>query len=651
MQGVSELRENILPKLREEKFDKDLINSGLLQKEEELFAYMTGDRSLPYRMQDSYTRDKKAMELEVVELENEVVKVVILPHQGGRVWSMYNKVKEKEILFCNPVFQPGNLAVRNAWLSGGIEWNLGQYGHSSLTMEDVYVGICRAEDGREFVRIYEYERIKGLFLHVDLHLLPGDENLYAHVTIHNTHKEDRSLYWWTNIAVELNRNCRVLSGTKEVVATTPIQGVNTFAHDQMPYLKSMPDKDASYPLNFAFASEYFFQNEADMKATWEVAAYNDDTAFFERSTEELPYKKMFCWSNDQGGDHWQHYLATEEAPLYVELQAGVCPTQVHGGVIKAESTVSFTQAFGDLQIDSKQAQDSTYEDSADYCYNVLEAHLSREALKSYDEEFKKASNNPVNELLFQGGGFALLEDLRVPGFIPEGMKFAWSTEDGSSQWQALLTEGCVPEFNNGYAKSYLTDEIWLPYLEKAAEKTLTGKFYYGIALYENGYTDKAMDALEEYATKSGMSIGYRTLAHLYARKGDTEHALKWYDKVFASNQDLTSDYYEEYIKYLSSIEKYEAAWNLYYNASEEVKADGNVRLSVLGAAVECGALDFARPMFEVEHASVREGEVLLNKYWYKMKTLEFVQAGMSMDEAKAKAESLELPYIVDFQMN
>ena len=39
----------------------------------------------------------------------------------------------RELLFNNPIYQPANLALRNAWLAGGIEWNVGQFGHSFLT--------------------------------------------------------------------------------------------------------------------------------------------------------------------------------------------------------------------------------------------------------------------------------------------------------------------------------------------------------------------------------------------------------------------------------------------------------------------------------------------------------------------------------------
>lgn len=649
--GVNDIGENILPKLRETPFDKALINGGLLESELEGFAYMTGDRVLPYRAQDRYTRNKQPIQLDAIEYENDILKAVILPQYGGRLWSLYHKVEEREILFCNPVFQPGNLAVRNAWVSGGIEWNLGQFGHSTLTMDHMYAAICKDSMGREFLRLYEYERIKGLFLQIDMHLLPNDDNLYVYVNIMNQHEEERSLYWWTNTAVELNRKCRVVSGTEKVIATTPVDGVNTFAHDTLPHLKSQPEADASYPEVFMFSNEYFFQNEKKLEDTWEVAAYNDGTAFYERSTENLPYKKMFCWSNEQGGNHWQHFLATEEAPLYVELQAGLIPTQVHGGTIAGKSSLAFTQAFGGMRTEVESSHGTDYAGCVAYFREAVEDQIPTEQLLMNHELFEKCKESEVVEILHSGSGYVLLEELRVDGFIPSHLKFTAESECESSKWMDLVREFQVPELEDGYAKSYLTDAVWLPYLEKAAQQCGDALFYYGVALYENGDTEKAIFILGQYVNAEKTLIGYRTLGNLYARIHDEQNAMKWYDKVFQSSEDIHPDYYEEYLRFLDEKDYYEKAWVLYQSASMQVKDDPNVKLRIIGPAIECGDFAFAEALFAIEQVNIREGEVVLNKHWVRMKELQFVSEGLNPEEAKKKAEELTIPYIVDFRLN
>ena len=68
-----------------------------------------------------------------VRLGNEILKATFLPELGGRLISLLHKPLGRELLNRNPVFQPANLAIRNAWFSGGIEWNIGQLGHTFST--------------------------------------------------------------------------------------------------------------------------------------------------------------------------------------------------------------------------------------------------------------------------------------------------------------------------------------------------------------------------------------------------------------------------------------------------------------------------------------------------------------------------------------
>lgn len=90
---------------------------------------------LPYQQQDGYNRSRQHKVFHSVVLENGFLKAVFLPELGGRLWSLYDKTARRELLYCNPVFQPANLALRNAWFSGGVEFNISVKGHNPLTCE------------------------------------------------------------------------------------------------------------------------------------------------------------------------------------------------------------------------------------------------------------------------------------------------------------------------------------------------------------------------------------------------------------------------------------------------------------------------------------------------------------------------------------
>lgn len=80
---------------------------------------------------------------------------------------------------------PANLANRNAWFSGGVEWILGHYGHSHLTCEPVHFAKCLDDNGEEFLRLFEYERLKKLYYQIDFHLPEGKDYLMTFTKIIN----------------------------------------------------------------------------------------------------------------------------------------------------------------------------------------------------------------------------------------------------------------------------------------------------------------------------------------------------------------------------------------------------------------------------------------------------------------------------------
>ena len=88
---------------------------------------------LPYRLQDQYDRRRSPRAFKALVVENQHLKATFLPEVGGRLWSLVHKPARQELLYVNPVFQPANLAVRDAWFTGGVEWNISIIGHCPLT--------------------------------------------------------------------------------------------------------------------------------------------------------------------------------------------------------------------------------------------------------------------------------------------------------------------------------------------------------------------------------------------------------------------------------------------------------------------------------------------------------------------------------------
>ena len=189
---------NPLPSFRARKNRKIVPTEGFPEDLKEDGEFIS--KVLPYLVQDRYSRERKTLGLKSFVLENEYLKATFFPEFGGRLHSLFDKISGKELLFANPVIQPGNVANRNAWLSGGIEWNIGNFGHCYTTCDNVFAAVLNDGEGNEFLRIWEFERLKSIFWQVDFHLPDGSPHLFCHVKAVNPFDKDTTTYWWTNIA-------------------------------------------------------------------------------------------------------------------------------------------------------------------------------------------------------------------------------------------------------------------------------------------------------------------------------------------------------------------------------------------------------------------------------------------------------------------
>ena len=290
-------------------------------------------KTLPYTVQDRYSRKRIPLKLKCLVLENEFLRAEFLPEWGGRLHRLYDKTSGEDLLFTNTVIQPCNLAIRDAWLSGGIEWNIGSLGHTFTTCDNVYAAHLTDSEGNDFIRIYEFERLKSLFWQVDFHLPENSRHLIAHVKMINPFPTDTSTYWWTNIAVPEDGNTRVLASCKNVISFFD----GDMMYETLPNLKPMP-ADATYPSNANRSFDFFIQPDNDEMCTWEASAQGNGTVFYERSTPPLSYKKLYVWGVHRAGDHWQKFLSDGEGGYYAELQAGIAPSQLHDKIMPKNTT-------------------------------------------------------------------------------------------------------------------------------------------------------------------------------------------------------------------------------------------------------------------------------------------------------------------------
>ena len=130
-----------------------------LDEDDGLFInYGISSDSLPYTMNDNYDGPLEELEFDAAVLENSHIRAEVVISLGGRLWSIYDKDSKRDLIVDNHQFRPGNLAIRDAWFAGGIEYNIGRRGHDAQTCNTRFAAETTDDDGTPVLRIYEFSR-------------------------------------------------------------------------------------------------------------------------------------------------------------------------------------------------------------------------------------------------------------------------------------------------------------------------------------------------------------------------------------------------------------------------------------------------------------------------------------------------------------
>lgn len=157
----------------------------------------------PYPVIESMSNEKVDKEYNAIFIENEYIKVMILPELGGRVQMAYDKIRERHFIYYNHVIKPALVGLAGPWISGGIEFNWPQH-HRPSTYMPVDTTIEENADGSVTVWVNEMERMfhqKGM---AGFTLRPGHAFLEIKGVLYNRTEVPQTFLWWANPAVAVN---------------------------------------------------------------------------------------------------------------------------------------------------------------------------------------------------------------------------------------------------------------------------------------------------------------------------------------------------------------------------------------------------------------------------------------------------------------
>ncbi len=667
--------DNPLPFFRENAHDSTIPNDGTLTDDElQHLGWETAFRVLPYTMQDNYQRKLNPHTFTSVEMESNRYKAVLLPELGARLVSFVDKADGRELLFRNPNFQPANLSIRNAWFSGGIEWNIGQLGHTFSTCSPVFAARIQDTEGNEGVRFFDYERCKGLFWQLDLYLLDIPAGLTAHVKIVNPNHETVPMYWWTNIALQEKAGCRVISPADRGIFMLP--KVGGFGAFELPDLPSIKYRDGTYSLNHPGSNEFFFQCHQD-RLPWEVLAEPDGKMFLEYSTQELKARKLFCWGTGQGSRHWQEYL-NDTGNSYIEIQAGLTPVQSCSIPMQGNSVWHWTQVFGTLDGDPEKLHSHDWRSVYGEVQQRLESIQGYRELDAINIRLIAAADLMPLELLFQASGWGRLEYERMDAAGENRKKLQSmpfpeeSMGPAQEPWLGLLREGSFT-CNPGQQYIWMVQSQWLNLLSSIPEKELdwVGNLHLGVMHHESGNRERAEYFWKQSLEKKSNAMSWRCLAASAAADRRVDDAISFMQRALdaaaanddsgplesgselSSNNSLVQALGVEFLQMLREYGQWKLLVKVYESLESEVRKHEMIQICYAAALVKLDQLDGLEKLLLHDYAMIREGEISLSDIWQELWARRIAHERGEELEERHFLEAMDRyppPYLIDFRM-
>jgi tetratricopeptide (TPR) repeat protein len=285
----------------------------------------------PYTMLDDLTDDREPKTYRAIILENEYLRATMLPELGGRLYSLYDKVSRREVFYRNNSVKYGLVALRGAWISGGIEFNFPS-GHTTDTVSPVSSRLQTNPDGSATVFVGDVDQVSEMYWDVALTLRPGAARLEQHVQLFNPTPVENLYWYWNNAAVRATDDARFIY---------PMRLANPGSESDLRTFPEWRGVDYSRYGSFRQPSELFgvqvhrnffgvYYDNANY-GTVHVADYREVTG-----------KKFWTWGAAGDGTIWTELLTDSDGP-YNEIQAGRFETQLNQDFMPAHAVDSWTE--------------------------------------------------------------------------------------------------------------------------------------------------------------------------------------------------------------------------------------------------------------------------------------------------------------------
>ncbi|MCI9078144.1 MAG: DUF5107 domain-containing protein [Lachnospiraceae bacterium] len=277
----------------------------------------------PYPTIEKIKDEKVNKEYKAVYLENEYLKVMVLPELGGRIQRAYDKTNNYDFVYYNHVIKPALVGLLGPWISGGIEFNWPQHHRPTTYLPVDYITEENA-DGSKSVLVHDVDQINGTKGIAKFTLYPGKAYIEITGQLYNRTPLPQTFLWWANPAVPVNDYTQsifppdvhaVMDHGKRDVSRFPIATGVYYKKDYSEGVDISRYKNIPVPTSYmAEKSKYDFVGGYDYQKCAGILHVADH--------HFSPGKKQWTWGCGDFGKAWDRNLTDEDGP-YVELMTGV----------------------------------------------------------------------------------------------------------------------------------------------------------------------------------------------------------------------------------------------------------------------------------------------------------------------------------------
>ena len=350
-----------------------------------------------------------------VWLENEYLRVMVLPELGGRIHRALDKTNGYDFVYYNHVVKPALVGLTGPWISGGIEFNWPQH-HRPTTFSPVDYRVAEHDDGSVTVYVGETDKMYGTKGMAAISLYPGKAYLEIRGRLYNPTDLPQTFLWWANPAVPVNDHTysvfppdvnAVMDHGRRAVSTFPIATGEYYKCDYSAGVDISRYKNVPVPTSYMAAhSDFDFVGNYDESRQAGLLHVADHHV--------APGKKQWSWGYGDFGQAWDRNLTDENGNSIEKFKSVSFDYEKDGDI------VIFAQDKYNSQAELQGSVAKTVGDTDIYYYSYTNKVVPADYELTDADKAAKANG----DLVFSYGSAEVeLNEIQSATFVKDGMQY------------------------------------------------------------------------------------------------------------------------------------------------------------------------------------------------------------------------------------